>query len=103
MPEGSVPREHGLAPQVRGASISSVSHPSVVPPPGFDDLPTEAKVDYVNALWDRLLESDTPESPHWHRELVRAEVAAHEADPAAVEEWEAVRMEIEQRLRASKR
>ena len=64
---------------------------------------TYEKVDYVNALWERLLESDSPESPHWHRELVRAEVAAHEADPAAVEDWEAVRAEVEQRLRVGKR
>lgn len=32
-----------------------MTQPVPNPPPGFDDLTTEEKVEYVSALWDRVL------------------------------------------------
>lgn len=79
--------------------ISRVAHPSFAPPPGFDELPTEAKVDYVSHLWERVFANDNPESPEWHRELVRAELEAQGASPSTAEPWDAAREEILNRLR----
>jgi hypothetical protein len=31
-----------------------MGQPLTVPPPGFDDLPVEDQIDYVQALWDRI-------------------------------------------------
>jgi hypothetical protein len=75
-----------------------MSQPLLNPPPGFDDLPTDAKVDYVNALWERVFNQDNPKSPDWHRDLVRAELAGQESDPDATEDWETVRANIVRRL-----
>ena len=45
--------------------------PSANPPPGFDDLTVDERIDYVGALWDRI--AADPESvpvPEWHREIL---------------------------------
>ncbi len=42
------------------------------PPPGFDDLPVDEQIDYVQALWDRI--AATPEQvpvPEWHLGIIR--------------------------------
>jgi hypothetical protein len=79
--------------------ITWVPHPSFAPPPGFDELSTEAKVDYVNLLWERVFVHDTPQSPDWHRDLVRAELQAQQDDPNASEDWTAARQDILARIR----
>ena len=76
-----------------------MSQPAIVPPPGFDDLATDDKIDYVSALWERILAAGAPDSPQWHRDLVRAELDAHDADPGTTEDWATVRANVEQRLR----
>lgn len=53
-----------------------------LPPPGFDELSVEEKLDYVESLWDRIL--DHPEGvpvPAWHLQIVRERLAEYEADP----------------------
>jgi putative addiction module component (TIGR02574 family) len=52
------------------------------PPPGFDDLSIDEKLDYVQSLWDRILAhpEDIP-VPEWHLEIVRERLAEYEADP----------------------
>lgn len=53
-----------------------------LPPPGFDDLSIEEKLDYIQSLWDRI--PAPPEAmpvPDWHLELVRESLAEYEADP----------------------
>ena len=80
-----------------------MSHSSIVPPPGFDDLPTDAKVDYVNSLWERVFAKDIPDSPEWHRSLVRGEIEAQETTPDDSEDWGAARADIERRLQRGTR
>jgi hypothetical protein len=72
-------------------------------PPGFDDLTTDDKVDYLSALWERIVATSPPRSPEWHRDLVRAEIADNDAHPDEAENWTSVRTEIEQHLRDRKR
>jgi len=59
-----------------------------MPPPGFDDLPEEEKLDYVQALWDRL--DSHPEklpTPDWHRRILDERLAAYRAREGAARPW----------------
>jgi putative addiction module component (TIGR02574 family) len=63
-----------------------------VPPPGFDDLPVEEKVQYVEALWNRI--AAAPEEvgvPEWHRQLLRERLVEYRSDPSASRPWGEVR------------
>lgn len=73
--------------------------PAFAPPPGFDELTIEAKVDYVSHSWERAFANDNPESPAWHRDLVRAELEAQRDSPNTAEAWDAAREEILNRIR----
>lgn len=66
-----------------------------LPPPGFDDLSAEEKLDYVLALWDRITSTE-PEIPvpEWHREVVEERLAEHEANPDDGEDWKVLRAEL---------
>ena len=70
-------------------------------PPGFDDMPVEEKIDYVQTLWDRIFRQDHAEipSPSWHRAEVQAALADHERDPGAARPWTGVRAELEAKLK----
>lgn len=73
-----------------------------MPPPGFDELTAEEKLDYLQALWDRM--STRPEEvpvPDWQRELVRERLAAHDRGDGATVPWSDVRREAEDLLRKS--
>lgn len=55
-----------------------------IPPPGFDELSIDEKLDYVESLWDRILANpeDVP-VPDWHLQIVRERLAEYEADPGS--------------------
>ena len=70
------------------------------PPPGFDDLPVEERIDFVQSLWDRI--AVTPEQvpvPEWHRRIIRERLEAYRENPAAGRPWTEARSEIERKLR----
>jgi putative addiction module component (TIGR02574 family) len=70
-----------------------------LPPPGFDDLPVEDQIDYVQSLWDRIAaKPDQVAVPEWHRQVLEERLAAHEAHPVAARPWEEVRDEIRSKL-----
>lgn len=66
-----------------------------IPPPGFDALSIDDKIDYVQSLWDRIAArpEDVP-VPDWHREIINERLAAHRANNDQCKEWEAVEREI---------
>lgn len=70
-------------------------------PPGFDDMPVEQKIDYVQTLWDRIFRHDHAKipSPDWHRDEVRSAVADHERDREGARPWPAVRADLEAKLK----
>ena len=70
-------------------------------PPGFDDMPVEQKIDYVQTLWDRIFRLDHRQvpSPGWHRDEVRAAVAEHEREPGGGRPWTEVRADLETKLK----
>lgn len=74
-----------------------------LPPPGFDELSTEEKLEYLQSLWDRI--AARPEQvpvPDWHRHTVDERLEEHRSNPADVQSWEEVRDGIERRLRGGR-
>ncbi len=70
-----------------------------VPPHGFDDLPVEDQVDYVQSLWDRIAaKPDEVPVPEWHRHVLDKRLAAQQANPEVARPWEEVRDEIRSKL-----
>lgn len=68
----------------------------MVPPAGFDDLPVDEQIDYVNFLWDRIFAGKRDASlPDWQAKILDERLAAHRANPDA-QLWE----EFETELRA---
>jgi putative addiction module component (TIGR02574 family) len=66
-----------------------------LPPPGFDEMSVEDKIDYVQALWDRIAadESKVP-VPDWHREIVNERLADYQANPKQGRSWEEVEADL---------
>lgn len=63
------------------------------PPPGFDDLPVEEQIEYIQSLWDRI--SAHPERvpvPEWHLDELRRREQTDEQDETST--WEEVRGRI---------
>ncbi len=76
--------------------------PKIVPtpPPGFDDLSVDERIDFIQSLWDRI--AATPEQvpvPEWHRRIIRERLEAYRENPMAGRSWTEVRSEIERKLR----
>lgn len=69
------------------------------PPAGFDDLPVEEQIDYVQTLWERIAarENQVP-VPAWHRAILDERLAEYEADPDAGRPWEQVEADLRARL-----
>jgi putative addiction module component (TIGR02574 family) len=51
-------------------------------PPGFDDLPKEEKIRYLQALWDQIVDApgDLP-VPESHLAVLEQRLAEHRRDP----------------------
>jgi len=70
------------------------------PPPGFDALSVEERIDFVQFLWDRI--AATPEQvpvPDWHRRIIRERLESYRTNPTDGRPWADVRTEIEAKLR----
>ena len=82
--------------QPSDAMLIVVAQPVPNPPPGFDDLTAEEKLDYVSALWNRVVQAlDTLPLSDAQRVLVRERLAAHRANPDAARPWSEARRDIE--------
>ena len=78
-----------------------MARPLPFPPPGFDDLSADEKIDYVQDLWDRIAtEPDDLPLLDWHLQIVEERLAAHRDHPEQVVTWEEAETEILSRLRA---
>ena len=70
-----------------------------LPPPGFDDLPLDDQIDYVQSLWDRIVaKPDQVPVPDWHRQVVRQRMSDQETSPSEGRLWEEVREETRNKL-----
>jgi putative addiction module component (TIGR02574 family) len=77
------------------------AHP--FPPPGFDDLSTDEKIDYLALLWDRITTpSTTIDVPEWHREVIAERVRDLHSDPDSGDPWDVVQTRLRARLEAKR-
>ena len=62
---------------------------------GFDEMSVEEKIDYVQALWDRIAANESQVSvPEWHREVLDERLAEYRANPAEGRSWEEVEADL---------
>ena len=63
-------------------------------------MSVEEKIDYVQALWDRITanESQVP-VPDWHREALDERLADYRANPDEGRTWEDVEADLVKRRR----
>lgn len=66
-----------------------------IPPPGFDALSIDDKIDYVQSLWDRIAArpEDVP-VPDWHRQILGERLLAHRTDKDQGKDWEELETEL---------
>lgn len=76
-----------------------MSHSLPVPPPGFDTLPVEEQIDYVQSLWDHIA-ANVAQVPlqQWQEALLEERLAAHCQDPENARPWPEVLDRVQQRL-----
>ena len=82
-----------------GPSLAPMANSVPIPPPGFDDLSVDEKIDYVESLWDRI--AATPETvpvPDWHREIIDERLTDLEANLDAGDTWEVVQERLRKKL-----
>jgi putative addiction module component (TIGR02574 family) len=71
------------------------------PPPGFDELSMDEKIEYVQSLWDKI--AATPEEvpvPDWHLRILDERLESHRTKPAG-KPWEQVKKEMRRKIRGS--
>ena len=82
------------------AIVRFMSHPLPLPPPGFDDLPVEDQIDYVQSLWDHIAASvDQVPLHEWQQAILNERLAAHRRAPQESRPWEKVIEGLQHRLR----
>ncbi|PYR00808.1 MAG: addiction module protein [Acidobacteria bacterium] len=75
-------------------------HSLPLPPPGFDDLPVDEQIDYVQSLWDHIAASvDQVPLHEWQQAILEERLAAHRRAPQESRPWEEVIERLQGRLR----
>jgi len=70
------------------------------PPPGFDELTFDEKLDYVQSLWDRIAaKPDAVPIPDWHLDLIEERL---NASSGSGRPWTEVRDSLRARLQQRK-
>ncbi|HYQ04076.1 MAG TPA: addiction module protein [Polyangiaceae bacterium] len=77
-----------------------MAQPVPLPPPGFDALSVDEKIDYVESLWESIVEPSGIPIPDWHRELLAERMEAYRQDPTAGRSWTEVRAELRRKYPA---
>jgi putative addiction module component (TIGR02574 family) len=74
------------------------------PPPGFDELSVDEKIDYIQSLWDRVTagSEDIP-VPEWHRRILDKRMEAYRANPEEGRPWEEVYEDLQRKLQDRRR
>lgn len=71
-----------------------------IPPPGFDDLSADEKIEYVQSLWDRIAATpDQVATPNWHQDVLNDRLKEADLNPDSGETWEVVRERLRGKLR----
>jgi hypothetical protein len=76
--------------------------PVPFPPPGFDDLSTDEKIDYLAVLWNRITTRPrTIDIPEWHREVIAERLRDLDSDANSGDQWDVVQQRLRDRLKAN--
>jgi putative addiction module component (TIGR02574 family) len=66
-----------------------------LPPAGFEDLPVDQQIDYVQSLWDRIAETQRKiPSPDSHRNVVRERMIEHQSNSTLGRTWSEVSADL---------
>jgi putative addiction module component (TIGR02574 family) len=72
-----------------------------LPPPGFDNLSIDERIEYVHSLWDRIAaKPGNVPVPDWHREVIRERLEAYRSARSAGRPWSEVRDILLRKLRS---
>jgi putative addiction module component (TIGR02574 family) len=96
------PRKTGLrsAHVTISDSVTIMSKPVPLPPPGFDDLSVDDQIAYVQSLWDRIAATpDRVPVPEWHREVLDERLKDYEQNSDAGTSWDVIRKRVRRKLR----
>ena len=70
-----------------------------IPPPGFDDLPVDEQIDYVQSLWDRIAaKPDEVPVPEWHKQALDERLESYRSNPNEGKSWDEVREQARRKL-----
>jgi putative addiction module component (TIGR02574 family) len=70
-----------------------------LPPPGFDDLSVDEKLEYLQSLWDRITAGpDMIAVPEWHRDVLDDRLRDFQDAPEAGDTWNVVQKRLRQGL-----
>jgi hypothetical protein len=64
------------------------------PPPGFDALSVDEKIEYVGSLWDQIVAHSEIAVPDWHLALIRERLDAFRVEAASGRTWSEARTEL---------
>ena len=74
-------------------------HPIPFPPPGFDELSTHEKIDYLSLRWDRITtRSATIDVPDGYREVIAERLRDVDLDPNSGDQCDAGQKRLRERL-----
>ena len=78
-------------------------HSLPLPPPGFDALPVDDQIDYVQSLWDRVA-ATAGQVPfqEWQQALLEERLTAHNNAPDEARPWKDVIDRVQERLRTGR-
>lgn len=73
--------------------------PVPIPPPGFEGLSIEEKIEYVQSLWDRIASDvDTVPLADWQKQLLDERLKDLEENPGTGIPWSQVRAGVLRKL-----
>jgi putative addiction module component (TIGR02574 family) len=80
-----------------------MSTPIPFPPPGFDDLSTDEKIDYLALLWDRITTRPaTIDIPEWQEEVLGERLRDLDSEPNSGSSWDVVQKRLRERLKTKR-
>ncbi len=86
-----------------GGIVRDMPRALPLPPPGFDALPVDEQIEYVQSLWDRIAASvDQVPLQLWQQALLEERLSAHRRAPEDSQPWQDVIDRIQGRLQAGR-
>ncbi len=76
-----------------------MAKPTIMQPPGFDELSVEEQIEYIQSLWEQVVtEPEKVPVPDWHKKIITERLKAYRENPEEGDSWEKVRDRITEKL-----